>query len=155
MFYKLTRNEKKLPNEGVLNILEKGEYGIFSTIGTNGYPYGVPVNYVFRDNAIYFHCATGVGLKLENLKNSNKVSFCVVGESEIIPNEFTTKYKSVIAFGRAVELKNDEKRKILQSLLEKYSNEYMEKGKKYIDKDESLTSVIKIEIEHLTGKGSK
>jgi uncharacterized protein len=36
--------------------------------------------------------------------------FCVVGRTQILPDEFSTKYESVIVFGRAIEVSDDEKK---------------------------------------------
>lgn len=155
MFHEIRRKDRQLTNTESMAILEKAEYGIFSTIGVNGYPYGVPVNYVLKDNSIYFHCALNEGHKLDNLKNSNRVSFCVVGDVNVIPSEFSTKYESVIVFGRATELKGEAKNEALVNLLNKYSPGFIDKGEKYINNDGEITAVIKIDIEHLTGKANK
>jgi nitroimidazol reductase NimA-like FMN-containing flavoprotein (pyridoxamine 5'-phosphate oxidase superfamily) len=47
-------------------ILNKGEYGVLSTVSAEGQPYGTPLNYCLIDDSIYFHCATE-GHKLKNL----------------------------------------------------------------------------------------
>ncbi len=51
-------------------------------------------------DVIYFHCAPE-GHKLENLSGNNKVSFCVVGKTQVLPDKFATNYESVIVFGTA------------------------------------------------------
>ena len=154
MFHEIRRKDRELTKDESEAIMQKGEYGILSTIGTNGYPYGVPVNYVYGNDSIYFHCALKEGHKLENIKNSNRVSFCVVGSSLVVPNEFSTKYESVIVFGRATELHGEAKKEALINILKKYSPEFIEKGKKYIENNGEITSVFKIEIEYLTGKAN-
>ena len=154
MFKELRRQDRKLNEEDVAALLERTEYGVLSTIDVNGYAYGVPISYVYVNNAIYFHCAVE-GHKLENIKNNNKVSFCVVGETEPIPEKFSMKYQSAVIFGRAVEVSGDEKYTALLALVEKYSSQYIEKGKNYIKNDQHRTKVIKIDIEHISGKAKK
>ena len=59
---------------------------------------------------------------------------------------------SAVAFGTASELQGTERYDALIFLLEKFSSEFMEEGKKYIEKLEKVTKVIKIEIQHVSGK---
>ncbi len=105
MFKKMRRSDRALAEVEINEVLEKGEYGFLSTISDHGYPYVVPLSYVYDNNSIYFHCATE-GEKLDNIKQNNKVSFCVVTDTEVLPDKFSTKYKSVIAFGKASELED-------------------------------------------------
>lgn len=154
MFKDMRRKDKEVFDEEITEILTNGEYGVFSSINENGYPYGVPVNYVYHDNCIYFHCAND-GHKLHNIKTNNNVSFCVVSDTKIIPEKFSTKYKSVIAFGKASEVIDESKGLVLLKIIEKYSNDYIESGKKYIEKSKDNTKIIKIDIDHMSGKISK
>ena len=114
----------------------------------------MPVNYVYTNGSIYFHCAVE-GHKLDNIKNNDKVSFCVVGPTQILPDKFSTKYESVIVFGRAIEVSGDEKNRALLELINKYSPDYIEQGKEYIQKKNKDSKVIKIKTEHITGKGRR
>lgn len=54
----MRRKEKMISQEEVMEVLETAEYGVLSTVSGDGIPYGTPVNFVFMDGAIYFHCAT-------------------------------------------------------------------------------------------------
>ena len=109
MFRELRRKNQQLSETEARSILKNGTYGVLSVQGDDGYPYGVPMNYVYGDDAIYFHCAKE-GHKMEGFQRSDKVSFCVVGEDEVIPEAFSTAYASVIVFGRA-SVVTDEKEK--------------------------------------------
>lgn len=154
MFNEVRRKDRELDTGGAIEVLKKSDYGILSTVGENGYAYGVPLNYVYIDNSIYFHCAVE-GHKLDNITNNNKVSFCVVGQTYILPEKFSTKYESVIIFGTASEVFDNEKNTILLELLNKYSPEYIEKGKEYIENSSKRTKIIKISIEHISGKARR
>jgi len=70
----------------------------------------------------------------------------------VLPAEFSTHYVSAIAFGIASEAQGTERYNALIWLLEKYSTEFMEAGKEYIEKLDKATKVIKIEIGHVSGK---
>ncbi|WP_426350553.1 pyridoxamine 5'-phosphate oxidase family protein [Alloiococcus sp. CFN-8] len=154
MFKEMRRKDRKLEPSAAEEILQKGEYGILSTIGENGYPYGVPVNYAYFNNTIAFHCAPE-GHKLENLEHESKVSFTVVGNTCPLPEKFSTNYESVIVFGRVQEASEDEKENILLEIIKKYSPDFVDSGKDYISKSSKHSKVFKINIEHISGKGRK
>lgn len=154
MFRNMRKKEREVDTAQAKEILERCEYGILSTVGENGYAYGVPLSYVYIDNTIYFHCAVE-GQKLDNLKINDKVSFCVIGQTCILPDKFSTKYESVIVFGRAKEAFGAEKKKALIEIINKYSPDYMNNGLEYIQKADERVKVIKISIEHMTGKARR
>lgn len=151
MFREMKRAEKQATEQEARGILEAGEYGVLSTVGEDGYPYGIPLNYVFCNGKIIFHCALD-GHKLENIAHNEKVSFCVIGHAEVIPEKFSTHFKSAIAFGRARELDGAEKEAGLRALVEKFSPEHLSAGKKYIQNAHGKTKVVAIDVEHLTAK---
>lgn len=154
MFREIRKNERKLETTEAIEILKKCNYGILSTVNDDGYAYGVPVSYVYTNDSIYFHGATQ-GHKLDNIASNNKVSFCVVGQTCILPDKFSTKYESVIVFGKATEVFDNEKNMALLDLINKYSKDYLEKGKEYVENAASKTRVIKINIEHISGKARR
>jgi len=84
----MRRKDKKIGTDEAINLLTNCEYGVLSIVGTDGQLYGVPLNYSFKDNCIYFHCAL-VGHKLENIENNPKVSFCVVGDTKVLLRELS------------------------------------------------------------------
>ncbi|NLK42990.1 MAG: pyridoxamine 5'-phosphate oxidase family protein [Tissierellia bacterium] len=151
MFREMRRIEKLSSIDRAEEILTNGEYGVLSTIGENGYPYGVALNYVYMNNRIYVHSAKE-GHKLDNIKFSSKVSFFVVSYSELIPNKFETYYDSVVCFGDAQQVEGEEKDLALRKFIEKYSKEFMESGEKYISNMKDKTTIIRINILHKTGK---
>lgn len=72
-----------------------------------------------------------------------------------MPDKFSTKYESVVVFGRATEVFEDEKDLALFEIVKKYSPEYIEEGKEYIEKAKKRAKVIKISVEHITGKARR
>lgn len=152
MFREIRLKDRVVDHEKAIEIMVQGSYGVLSTIGEDGYPYGVPLNYTYIDNCICFHCARE-GHKLENIDFNHKVSFCVVTKSDVLSNEFDTDYESAIAFGKATVVTDDsEKKDILLSVINKYSADYLTAGKNYVKKNWDETKVIKMRIEHLSGK---
>lgn len=156
MFNEMRRQDRVLGEDETQEILHKGLYGFLSVHGLNDYPYGIPVNYVYNGECIYIHAALE-GQKNACLRCNNKVAFCVVREAVAIPDEFSTRYKSAIVFGKALELSGNEKLDALNAIVSKYadSDECIAKGKQYALAAQDKTAVFRINIEHLTGKARR
>ncbi len=130
----MRRKDRQMSQETAIELLERGEYGVLSSVDEDGQPYGVPVNYVFDGkDSIYFHCAQE-GHKLDNLRSNPKVSFTIVGNHQIMDWIFSTAYESVILFGTAQEVEGDEKYQRLKMLAQKFSPDYMHEFEKDIEK---------------------
>ena len=156
MFREVRRQNRILTDQKrIQELLETSEYGTLSVSAEeNGYPYGIPLSYAFDklSNCLFFHCALE-GQKLDILKNNNKVSFCVVGKTAPISNQFTTLYESVIIFGDAnIELTEEEKRQSLRLLVKKYSPEHIDSGEYYMNKSWNRTFCFKVDIKHISAK---
>ncbi len=134
-----------------MGILNGGEYGILSTVGSDNQPYGVPLNYCVMQDRIYFHCAT-VGKKINNIQHNSNVSFCVVGNTRVLPDRFGTTYESTIVSGLAEEVLGADKQVALEGLLQKYSAQYFAEGLKYISDLFDKTRVFAISIDSVSGK---
>ena len=67
MFREMRSKANMLTNEEVENILKTSPNGTLALYGENGYPYSVPVNFVYSDGKIYFHGAAE-GYKLDCMK---------------------------------------------------------------------------------------
>jgi len=152
MFRKMRLFKKEISRNDAIKIIEAAEHGTLAVLGADDYPYAVPLNYVYYKDCIYFHCALN-GHKIDSIKGNNKVSFSIVGKSKVIPEKFTTEYESVTIFGKAhIITDKDAKQDALIALINKYSKDFFEDGLKEIDQFIIRTCIVKIEIEHLTGK---
>ena len=154
MRHELRNKKRGITESEARELLERGEYGILSTCDADGRPYGIPLSYCVIDNAIYFHCATE-GHKLKNIAANSKVSFCVVGKTEVLPDQFATRFESVIVSGRTTEVFGREKQLGLEGLLPKYSAGFVAEGLNYIDAAREQTRVFKISIDNITGKARR
>lgn len=150
----LRRKDRAITEDEAIAVLTKAEYGVLSTVSPDGEPYGVPLNFCILDNSIYFHCAME-GRKIDYIEKNNSVSFCVVGDTEILPEKFGTRYESVIVSGKIEEVCDTHKQTALEGLLKKYSLNYFEKGLEYIETLKSKTRVFKIGIRHVSGKARR
>lgn len=149
----MRRKDRELSEKEARQILDRGEYGILSTMGKE-YPYAVPVNYVVDDRCIYIHGTKESGQKTDNIRRNSKVCFTVVGRAEVLPSAFSERYESVVVLGRAELISGAAKEKALMAFLEKYSAEFMEDGVKYLHAAIDSTAVYRIRIEQITGKKS-
>jgi nitroimidazol reductase NimA-like FMN-containing flavoprotein (pyridoxamine 5'-phosphate oxidase superfamily) len=150
----MRRKDRLITDSEAYAILENGEYGVLSTASPDNEPYGVPLNYCLSDGCIYFHCALE-GTKIANIANNPKVSFCVVGKTELLPDKFGTSYESCIVDGSACEAFEEEKQKALEGLIHKYSGDFFQEGLKYIDKLKDKTRVFKITVQSIAGKARR
>ena len=137
------RSDREITVQEARALLDGAEYGVLSTVGNDGQPYGVPLSYVFRDDGIYFHCALN-GQKLDNIDCNAKVSFCVVGSTKVLPDKFATEYESAVAFGVVSEVSGTERHNALLWFLEKYCPDFIEEGSQYIDEKDTAMKVFKI-----------
>jgi len=150
----LRRKDRATTEEEAIALLSNAEYGVLSTVTENGKPYGVPLNFCMIDHCIFFHSAVE-GQKIDNIKQNKSVSFSVVGDTEVLPDRFGTKYESVIVSGEVEEVFDMNKQIALEGLLHKYSPGFMDKGLEYIEGVRKKTRVFKIAINKLTGKARK
>lgn len=152
MFRKMRRNKQLLSEAETLEILTSATSGTLALSGDNGYPYAVPLSFVYKDGKVYFHLARE-GHKLDSIKRNDKASFCVIDKDEVITQELTTHYRSVIVFGR-IRLLEDETAIInaLKWLAEKYSPGYEERAQQAIARQLKNVAIAELVIEHMTGK---
>jgi len=150
----MRRQDRQISESEAIEILQKGEFGVLSMCTPDSGGYGIPLNYALKNKAIYFHCALE-GSKLEYLRKNNRVSFCVIGRTNVLPSQFGTMYESAIASGVATEVEGEEKHEALMLFLEKYSADYIQEGTEYMIKAFKRVKVIKLSIETITGKARK
>lgn len=152
---KMRRNDREISLEEAEQLLNTAEWGVLSTVNSDNSPYGVPLNFAYSGGALYLHGALE-GHKIDNVAANPNVCFCVVGKTEQLRDKFTTNYISAIVQGKAVLVSDlEEKKAGLMTLIEKYSPEFLEKGRMYVEHDACKTALIKINIEKISGKQRK
>ena len=153
MFQVMRRSRQALSWQETEEILRRGTSGVLALAGAEGYPYAVPLSYVYTQGILYFHCAK-VGHKLESIRRCEKASFCVVDRDEIKPEAYTTYYRSAIAFGRVRILESEEeKRHAIEQLSPKYHPmDTPAHRKAFIDREYAPLCMLAFTVEHMTGK---
>lgn len=148
----IRRQDRLLDEEKATDLLRRAEYGVLSMTNKEE-PYGVPLNFVWDGaTCLYIHCAPE-GRKLRMLKDNPNVSFCVVGKVNLHPRQLTTAYESIVIQGQASIVESEEeKRNALQLFIEKLAPDYVDVGRKYIEKSFHRTSVLRIDVNEWSGK---
>ena len=148
----MRRHRQQLSREACEHILDRCTSGVLALTGDGGYPYAVPLSYVYADGAIVFHSAVE-GHKVDAIRRDSRCSFCVIERDEIKPAEFTTYFRSVIAFGRIHILEDaNEKVQALRLLGRRYSPGDEPGLQHEIDKSLDHVLLLRLDIEHLSGK---
>lgn len=155
-FRPMRRARQQLPEQACREILHRNTAGVLAVLGDGGWPYAVPLSYVYADGCLYFHCAKA-GHKLDAIRGCDKVSFCVIDRDEVVPEEYTTYFRSVIAFGRAEILQQaDEVRAAIEALARKYHPaDNADNRARFIDGELPALCMVRLRIEHMTGKEAK
>lgn len=153
MFREMRRCKQLLSLEDTVAVMDRCTNGVLACLGDEDYPYAVPVSYVYFKEKIYFHSAKA-GHKIDAIMKNPKVSFSVIDEDRIVSEEYTTYFRSVLAFGKARIVEDDERLEAFETLVEKYSGDQPAE-----DKHKEITGctqayIIAIDVEHITGKES-
>lgn len=152
MFRPLRRAQKRIEDEKVLNLLKTERRGVFAVNGDDGYPFAIPVNFLFDEetNKIYFHGAKE-GHKVDSLKKDDKICFTVYGNEFYKEGEWAPYMQSVVIFGRCKLVSDPELTAIkVRELATKYypNSDEIDNEMKIIGR----TQLYEISIEHMTGK---
>jgi nitroimidazol reductase NimA-like FMN-containing flavoprotein (pyridoxamine 5'-phosphate oxidase superfamily) len=150
----MRRTERKIEDPKIINkILSESiicRVGLFD----EEYPYVIPLNYGYKNNALYIHCATG-GKKIDLIRKNNKACFEIEDSYKILEDEvsckWTTKYRSVIGNGE-IEIISDfeEKKKGLDVIMTQHGKKENSYHKKLVDR----VLILKLNIKDVTGKQS-
>ena len=152
MFRKMRRIRQELPLDRVEEVLHRGTNGVLAVQGDDGYPYAVPLSYVYHNSKLYFHSAKA-GHKVDAIRRQPKVSFAVVDEDTVVSAEYTTYFRSVIAFGRAFVVEDAaERRDAFLALTAKYSADQPREKQEAEVGGCTQAILIGVEIDHMTGK---
>ena len=138
---------------GVVPPVSGGDHIPVSYTHLDVYKRQVPLSYVYQEGTLFFHCAKA-GHKLDALRRCSKASFCVIDQDQVVPPEYTTYFRSVIAFGRTRILEDEaEKQAAIWLLAEKYCpGDSPEHRQEAIRREAGGLCLVSLSIEHMTGK---
>ena len=146
------KKDRQMSDEAAERAFAAGNHGILAVNGDDGYPYAVPVNYVYDNGKIYIHSAK-YGYKIDAVNKDDRVCFSAILNSRVQQDKFTAAFQSVIAFGRVSFVEDEaEKRRILEQFIYKMSPDFIEGGMKFVNGAIGKTALLCIVIEEMTGK---
>lgn len=146
----MRRFRQELPANETERILRNGKYCVMAVSGDDDYPYAVPVNYAYYGNSIYIHSASQ-GHKIDAIRRNPKCSLCIVDRDDVIPEEFTSYFRSVIVFGKAHFVESTEdKVAALRLLGDKYSPGIDPEAE--IARFIKTVCIVRIDIDSIAGK---
>ena len=151
MFRSMRRYKQQLSKEECEGLLAVAPRGVLAVLGDEGYPYAVPLNFVYDNGSIFFHCATE-GHKLDAILSCDKASFCVLDEGRQEEGEWWLHFNSVIAFGRVRRVEDEN---VIHDALQKLGAKYFPQDydiEADIARNLSRVAILQLSIEHLTGK---
>ena len=144
----MRRKRQQLSEAESIGILQKATSGTLALLGDNGYPYAVPISYIYHEGKLYFHSALS-GHKVDAIRGCDKASFCVIEQDDVQPKKYTTFFRSVIAFGR-IHIIEDENEKMTTARLlgNRYNPNDEESLKKELEHGFARMLMIRFDIEH-------
>lgn len=151
MFREMRRHRQRLPREEAEAVLTRGSSGVLALLGDGGYPYALPISYVYANGSLYFHSALA-GHKIDAIRDCDRASFCVIDQDQVVPQEYTTYYRSVIAFGRIQVLEGAQSDAAIELLAAKYSPDQEEGRREEIRREQGRFCMLELRVEHLSGK---
>ena len=151
MFREMRRSKQLLSEENTAAVMDRCTNGALACQGDDEYPYSVPLSYVYFNKKIYFHSAKA-GHKIDAITKYPKVSFSVTDEDTIVSSEYTTYFRSVIAFGKTRIVEGEERQQAFMAMVKKYSGDQPEEDQLKEVNECAQALIIAIDIEHITGK---
>ena len=153
MFREMRRKKNDISIDMAKQLLASSRRGVLAMNGDDGYPYAIPVNYLYDDEAqrIYFHGAK-TGHKVDALRACDKVCFTVYGNETVRTESWAPFMQSVVVFGRChlMDAGSEEAQRLKQFAMKYYPSEQL------VDEEIAhagkAVQVFEIEIEHMSGK---
>ena len=151
-FRPMRRHRQQLSQEESISIIERATSGTLALLGDDDYPYAVPISFVYHDGCLYFHSAVE-GHKIDAIRRHDKASFCVIDQDDVHGEQYTTFFRSVIAFGHICIIDDeDEKIAAARMLGNRYNPNQDEALEKELENALHRMVMLRMKIEHLTGK---
>lgn len=150
MFRTMRRWKQQLTEKECIEVLEHEPRGVLSVHGEDGYPYGIPINFVYDGGKIYFHGAKQ-GHKIDALKKDNKVSFTVMDHGYLEAGKLGLNVKSVVIFGR-IRFVDDREEAIREARKLGLKYDPADFVESELKTKANVVQVLELSIDHMTGK---
>lgn len=151
------RADRVMAEDRTRETLERGFCGRLATVGEDGYPYCVPLLYVWMDGEIYLHNTGARGHLRKNVDHDQRVCFEMDEPGDVFAYgrfecDSALEYRSVLVFG-TIRVVDDvaTKQRFCEGLMAKYAKPDWDRPKGFFPRLNDIT-VYAIAIERMTGK---
>lgn len=127
-------------------------HGVLAVKGEGGYPYAAPISFAWADGFLWIHTACA-GQRYDALTTDEHVCFTVVAADKTNEQKYSADFLSVIVFGRAVLVQDEQKHyQGLKALCDKYLISWTDAERMKKSSNCRGTAVWRIEPDRITGK---
>jgi len=154
------RTDKLMSETGIREFIARAYSGRLASVGPDGWPYIVPLLYVWMNDEIWVHNTRARGHFRNNVDHEPKVCFEVDDPGEAFAYgrfecDSSMAYRSVVAFGRIRIIEHEEQKKaFFDGLMAKYGDPKWDRPKGFYPRLEQVT-VYAITVERMTGKETR
>jgi uncharacterized protein len=153
----IRRAERAMSDERILEMLAQGYCGRLATVGADGYPYCIPLLYLWIDGEVYLHTTSARGHLRANIERDPRVCFELDQQEGVFDYgrfecDSGLAYQSVCLFGR-IRLVDDQqaKQRFCEMLMAKYGKPETTRPKGFFPRIDAIT-VYAVAVERMTGK---
>ena len=148
----MVMKKRKMDEEKLEQFLHGHRIATLAVNGDEGWPYAVPVHYLYHQGYLYFHSAK-FGYKMDAIARDGRVCLTIIGDTQVLKEKFTATFESAVVEGRAQLVEDDAERlEVLKAMIESWCGTFDAAGQDMIDRTIGRTAVVRVEVERKTGK---
>lgn len=153
MFRPIRKKRNEISAEAARELLRTARRGVLAVNGDNGYPYAIPVNFLYDSDRqkIIFH-SSRAGHKVDAIRNCDKVCFTVYGNETVKEEAWAPYVQSAVVFGRCRPIEDhDEAMAAVKRFAMKFYPDEATVDEE-IARSGQAVQMFEIDIEHISGK---
>lgn len=153
----IRRADRAMSDERARETLAQGYGGHLATVSEDGFPYCIPLLYVWIDGALYLHTTSARGHLRANIERDDRACFEIDEREGVFDYgrfecDSGLAYRSVCLFGR-MRIVEDRpaKQRFCEALMEKYGKPETKRPRGFFPRLDAIT-VYAMAVERMTGK---
>ena len=153
----IRRADRAMPAERTLETLAQGYSGRLATVSEDGFPYCIPLLYLWIDGQVYLHTTSARGHLRANIESDQRVCFQIDEQEGVFDYgrfecDSGLAYRSVCLFGRMRIIEDrDAKQRFCEALMAKYGKPETKRPRGFFPRIDAIT-VYTIIVERMSGK---
>lgn len=153
----IRRADRVMSEQRTLETLARGYSGRLATVSEDGFPYCIPLLYLWIDGEVHLHTASAGGHLRANIDRDRRVCFEVDEQEGVFDYgrfecDSGLAYRSVCLFGRIRIVEDRQARqRFCEALMEKYGKPETRRTKGFFPRLDIIT-VYALAVERMTGK---